>query len=88
MRAWIGRGGGGAIRGSTGRELRFHRQNQKDLRKERRKACGPAPAPGKTSALWFREARRCPRALEALGPCISTFFKELKYYDPRINLAF
>ena len=58
----IGRGDGGAIRGSTGREFRFQRQSQKRFRKERRKACGPALNHGKTTALWFREARRCPRA--------------------------
>jgi len=58
----MGRGGGGAIRESTGRELRFHLRNQKGFREERRKAYGSAPIHGKTSALWFREARRCPRA--------------------------
>jgi len=60
--ASIGRGDGGALRGSTGREFRFDRQSQKRFRKERRKACGPALNHGKTTALWFREARRCPRA--------------------------
>ncbi|MCX5913860.1 MAG: hypothetical protein NTV04_18235, partial [Deltaproteobacteria bacterium] len=60
--ASIGRGDGGAIRGSTGREFPFHRQSQKRYPKERRKACGPALNHGKTTALWFREARRCPRA--------------------------
>jgi len=60
--ASIGRGDGGAIRGSTGREFRFQRQSQKRFRKERRKACGPALNHGKTTALWFREARRRPRA--------------------------
>ncbi|MCX5912563.1 MAG: hypothetical protein NTV04_11590, partial [Deltaproteobacteria bacterium] len=38
------------------------RQSQKRFRKERRKACGPALNHGKTTALWFREARRRPRA--------------------------
>jgi len=60
--ASIGRGDGDAIRGSTGREFPFHRQSQKRFRKERRKACGPALNHEKTTALWFREARRCPRA--------------------------
>ena len=61
MRVWMGCGGGAAIRESTGRELRFPRRNQSSFRKERRKALGPAPSHGKTSALWFREARGCPR---------------------------
>jgi len=61
MRTWFGRGGGGALRGSTGREPRFNLQNQRVSEKRGR---GPAaPAREKTSALWFREARRCPRAL-------------------------
>ena len=60
--ASIGRGDGGALRGSTGREFRFQRQSQKRFRKERRKVCGPALNHGKTTALWFREARRHPRA--------------------------
>jgi len=60
--ASIGRGDGGAIRGSTGREFRFQRKSQKRFRKERGKACGPALNHEKTTALWFREARRCPRA--------------------------
>ena len=60
--AWIGRGDDGALRGSTGREFPFHRQSQKRFPKERRKACGPALNHGKTTALWFREARHCPRA--------------------------
>jgi hypothetical protein len=60
--ASIGRGDGGALRGSTGREFCFHRQSQKRFRKERRKACGPALNHGRTTALWFREARRHPRA--------------------------
>ena len=60
--ASIGRGDDGALRGSTGREFRFHRRSQKRFRKERRKAWGPALNHEKTTALWFREARRCPRA--------------------------
>ena len=40
----------------------FIGESQKRFRKERRKACGPALNHGKTTALWFREARRCPRA--------------------------
>jgi hypothetical protein len=60
--ASIGRGDSGAIRGSTGREFRFQRQSQKRFRKERRRACGPALNQGKTTALWFRDSRRCPRA--------------------------
>ncbi len=57
----MGCGDGAAIRESTGRELRFPRRNQWGFRKERRKALGPAPSPGKTSALWFRESRCRPR---------------------------
>ena len=62
-KAWTGRGDGGAIRESTGREPIVHRRNQKRFRKERRKACGPALSSGKTDASWFREARRRLRAL-------------------------
>ena len=42
IKAWFGRGGGDAIRESTGRVIHFHRPNQKGFRKEGRKACGPA----------------------------------------------
>jgi len=40
-KAWTGRGGGGAIRESTGRNPGLPQRNQKGFRKERRKACGP-----------------------------------------------
>jgi hypothetical protein len=40
VKAWTGRGDGGAIRESTGRDLGLHQRNQKDFRKERRKAYG------------------------------------------------
>ena len=53
---WIGRGDVTEAR----REFPFHRQSQKRFR-QRRKACGPALNHEKTTALWFREARRCPR---------------------------
>ena len=62
VRAWMGHGGGAALRESTGRELRFHRRSQRSFRKERRKALGPVRSHGKTSALWFRDARSCPLA--------------------------
>ena len=60
-KAWTGHGDGDAICESTGRDLRFHRRNQKGFRKGRRKACGSATSHGMTIALWFREARRRPR---------------------------
>ena len=58
----MGRGDGGANLKSSGREFCFHRQSQKRFRKERRQACGPALNHEKTTASWFREARRYPRA--------------------------
>ena len=39
-RTWTGRGGGGAIRKSTGWDLSLPQRNQMGFRKERRKACG------------------------------------------------
>ena len=59
-KAWLGCGDGDAICESTGRDLSDPQRNQKRFRKERRKAFGPARSHGKTTALWFREARRCP----------------------------
>jgi hypothetical protein len=50
-KAWTGHGDGGAICESTGRDLCFHRRNQKGFRKGRRKAYGPARSRGKTTAL-------------------------------------
>jgi len=78
-RAWTGHGDGDAIRESTGRDLPFLRRNQKGFRKGRRKAPGPASSHGKTSASWFREARRCPRApADAPKDPILLFFSEVK----------
>ena len=41
VKAWIGRGGGGAICESTSRDLGLHQRNQKSFRKERRSPKGP-----------------------------------------------
>jgi hypothetical protein len=53
-RAWIGRGDGGALRGSTGWESRF---DSKDQWVSAKGAEGPAalgPTAEKASASWFR----------------------------------
>jgi len=61
-KAWNGHGDGNALCESTRQDLRFHRRDQKDFRKGRRKAYGPASSPGMTTASWFRKSWRCPRA--------------------------
>jgi len=71
---------GDAICESTGRDFRFPLRNQKVFRKGMRGACAPASAHGKTAALWFRKAWRCPRALEALEYDSAPFCRGLKRY--------
>jgi len=51
------------------RDLRKHRPGPsfssakpKEILQREAEACGPAFFRGKTTASWFREARRCPRA--------------------------
>jgi hypothetical protein len=68
-RTWTGRGGGGAIRKSTGWDLGLHKRNQMGFRKER-----PARSYGKTGASWFCEAWRCPRALVKRWNSLNHFY--------------
>jgi len=61
-KAWTGRGGGGAIRESTGWDLNFSQRSQTAFRKERRKACGLRLVLGKHHGL---AVSRTPRPADA-----------------------
>ena len=66
-RTWTGRGGGGAIRKSTGWDLSLPQRNQMGFRKERRKACGLRPFLLKNQRLVvLRSVALPPRPGEAL----------------------
>jgi len=66
-KAWTGRGGGGAIRESTGRDLAITNDAKSDSAKSGGRPAASARPYGKISTLLFREARRCPRAPVVAG---------------------
>src|SRR5512136_2592086 len=59
-KAWAGRGGGAAIRESTGRDFDFAQRNQRFFRKGRRKASGLRPAPWKDHCLVVSRSATLP----------------------------
>ena len=61
-KAWMRRGGGGAIRESTGRDLGVHQVRPKRFRKERRQACGFRPLRWKDQRLLVSRSATLPRA--------------------------